>query len=74
MSSLRELDVRVRFQTHNADGKDKKGGAWWLKSNFMSLFNLIPMMEELGPPILWWDGCGKGERFVQEIKPHSKRC
>jgi hypothetical protein len=73
MSCLRELDVRVRFRTHNADGKDKKGDAWWLKSNFMSLFNLIPMMEELGPPILWWDGGGKGERFIQEIKPHIRK-
>jgi hypothetical protein len=57
--------------------KEKKVGekleAWWLKSNFMSLLNLIPMMEELGPLILWWDGGGKGERFIQQIKPHIKK-
>jgi hypothetical protein len=57
--------------------KEKKVGekleTWWLKSNFMSLLNLLPMMEELGPLILWWDGGGKGERFIQQIKPHIKK-
>jgi hypothetical protein len=70
MSCLREFDVRVRFRSLNPDEKLE---AWWLKSNFMSLFNLIPMMEELGPLILWWDGGGKGERFIQEIKPHIRK-
>jgi hypothetical protein len=70
MSCLREFDVRVRYRSLNPDEKLE---AWWLKSNFMSLFNLIPMMEELGPLILWWDGGGKGERFIQEIKPHIRR-
>jgi hypothetical protein len=81
---LFEFDTLVRFRSCNVAGKEdvagrkeKKQGqkleAWWLKSNFMSLLNLTPMMEELGPLILWWDGGGKGERFIQQIKPHIKK-
>ena len=89
MSCLFEFDILVRFRslkvagkeeeerTKTAGKKEKKEGpkqeAWWLKSNFMSLLNLIPTMEELGPLILWWDGGGKGERFIQTIKPHIKK-
>jgi hypothetical protein len=31
------------------------------------------MMLLLGPLILWWDGGGKGERFIQMVKPHIKQ-
>ena len=31
------------------------------------------MMMLLGPLVLWWDGGGKGERFIQMVKPHIKR-
>lgn len=31
------------------------------------------MMALLGPLVLWWDGGGKGENFVQVVKPHIKR-
>lgn len=72
LSCVRELDIRVRHEslTH---GKKKKSEAFWLKTNFMSLLNIIDMMKLLGPIILWWDGGGKGERFIQEIKPHILR-
>lgn len=30
-------------------------------------------MLVLGPLILWWDGGGKGERYIQLVKPHIKR-
>ena len=72
LSCVRELDIRVRHEslTH---GQKKKSEAFWLKTNFMSLLNIIDMMKLLGPIILWWDGGGKGERFIQEIKPHILR-
>ena len=77
LSSVRELDVRVRHNKLNTvskkKGETKKKEAFWLKSNYMSLLNLLNMMVELGPLVLWWDGGGKGERFIQEIKPHILR-
>ena len=77
LSCLRELDVRVRYEKLNKTAKkvsDRKGTeAWWLKPNYMSLPNLILMMAVLGPLVLWWDGGGKGERYIQEIKPHIKK-
>ena len=39
----------------------------------MSLPNLLCVLETLGPLVLWWDGGGKGERFIQTVKPHIKR-
>lgn len=51
----------------------KEAEAWWLKPNYMSLLNLIESIAELGPLVLWWDGGGKGERFIQDIKPHIPR-
>ena len=51
----------------------KGAEAWWMKSNYLSLSNVIPMMLLLGPLILWWDRGGKGERFIQLVKPHIKQ-
>ena len=45
---------------------------WHLKANYMSLPNLIQMMRLLGPLVLWWDGGGKGEKYIQSVKPHIK--
>ena len=60
--------------TSNAsENKKKKFGLWWMKSNYISMFNLAPTMTWLGPLINWWDGGGKGERFTQEIKPFVTR-
>jgi hypothetical protein len=70
LSCVRELDVRVRYDVL---GGGPKTEAFWLKPNFMSLLNLVDMMISLGPLILWWDGGGKGEKFIQEIKPHIRR-
>ena len=60
-------------QAESSPGNHKKGEAWWLKSNYMSLCNLLSMMLVLGPLVLWWDGGGKGEKFIQAIKPLLKR-
>lgn len=77
LSALREFDIRVRYQKLGKTVKnvsERKGTeAWWLKSNYMSLCNLIAMMRLIGPLVLWWDGGGKGERFIQLIKPHIKK-
>lgn len=77
LSAVRELDVRVRFKELNKAVKlvsERKGTeAWFLKSNYMSLINLLTMMLIIGPLVLWWDGGGKGERFIQAVKPHIKR-
>jgi len=43
--------------------------AWWMKSNYISLFNLVPAILLLGPLINFYDGGGKGEKFIQEVKP-----
>ena len=77
LSSLREFDVRVRSKKLNKPTKkvseQKKTEAWWLKPNYMSLRNLIYILRVLGPLVLWWDGGGRGERFIQLVKPHIKK-
>ena len=77
LSCVREFDVRVRYKDLNKNvtkvSERKKTEAWWLKPNYMSLCNLVSMMLLLGPLVLWWDGGGKGERFIQTVKPHIKR-
>lgn len=77
LSALREFDVRVRHEKlgkTTARAAEKKGTeAWWLKPNYMSLCNLVSMLRVLGPLVLWWDGGGRGERFIQVVKPHIKR-
>ena len=55
------------------NGNDKKSEGWWEKLNYMSLLNLMDTMMSFGPLILWWDGGGKGERYIQQVKPHIKR-
>ena len=77
LSAVREFDIRIRHEELNKgtnNVSERKGTeAWWLKSNYMSLPNLLTMMIMLGPLILWWDGGGKGERFIQLVKPHLKQ-
>lgn len=46
---------------------------WWLKSNYISCLNVTAAIDVLGPMTNYWDGGGKGERFIQEIKPHIPR-
>ena len=53
--------------------KLKGAEAWWMKSNYLYLSNVIPMMLLLGPLILWWDGGGNGQCFIQMVKPHIKQ-
>lgn len=51
-------------------GDEQQGNeAFWLKSNYMSLCNLVGMLRRLGPLINFWDGGGKGEKFLQNVKP-----
>lgn len=89
LSCIRELDVRTRYKqmhemasasSNRADdgdgptsGNDKSKDQWWLKSNYISCLNLPETMERLGPLPNFWDGGGKGERYIQEIKPHIPR-
>lgn len=42
---------------------------WWYKSNYLSLLNLERAIVLLGPLINLWDGGGKGEVFIQFVKP-----
>lgn len=59
----------------NQKSKTQKNtyGYWWMKSNYFSMFNLAPTMIWLGPLVNFWDGGGKGERFIQEVKPYIPR-
>lgn len=45
----------------------------WQCQNFMSIFNLITMMERHGPLVNWWDGGGKCEKGIQQVKPLIQR-
>ena len=65
LSCVRELDVR------NTNGKGSSGT--WIKSNYASLVNLMAAMRLFGPLTNFWDGGGKGERYIQEIKPYLPR-
>ena len=56
--------------TEKEDGGTK---AWYTMSNYISLLNLTGAIMALGPMVNWWDGGGKGERFIQLIKPLLKR-
>lgn len=76
-----DADATAVEANQSAPGKGKKKaakeknayGLWWMKANYFSLFNLAPTMVWLGPLVNWWDGGGKGERFIQEIKPYIPR-
>jgi hypothetical protein len=46
---------------------------WWLKSNYVSTLNLVETIRHIGPLTNFWDGGGKGEKYIQEIKPHIPR-
>ena len=80
MSAVHEFDVRVRHKyldgkkvpTKNSDKEGKAPESFWMKANYMSLPNLLAMLLLIGPLTLWWDGGGKGERFIQLIKPLIK--
>lgn len=83
LSSVQELDIRVNVKATKAkatkdtaatEGKVKgKDLPWWVKSNYISTLNLTPSLLALGPLSNYWDGGGKGERYIQEIKPHIPR-
>ncbi len=49
------------------------GEAWWTKSNYLSLPNLVAMVTVYGLLVNFWDGGGKGEKFVQQVKPYITR-
>ena len=51
-----------------ADEEDSKESVMdpiWMRSNFVSLLNLVEMLLLFGPLINYWDGGGKGEKFIQ---------
>jgi hypothetical protein len=87
LSSIRELDIRTRYNQMKGSGRPSssrgddaaEGGShdkemlWWLKSNYVSTLNLARTIQHIGPLINFWDGGGKGERYIQEIKPHIPR-
>ena len=74
MSCVRELDILVRRNQIGKKGKkDTMNQAWYMKSNYFSLFNVVHMVETFGALINLWDGGGKGERFIQLVKPHIPR-
>ena len=54
-------------------GGAQKGKMYYLKPNFVSILNVMDSEKKFGPMINLMDGGGKGERFIQEIKPHIKR-
>ncbi len=41
----------------------------WYKPNYVSLLNIPDMMRKFGPLVNLWDGGGKGEKYIQNIKP-----
>jgi hypothetical protein len=67
------MNALASTRNPGAAGKEKSGDQWWLKSNYVSCLNLPPTIELLGPLVNFWDGGGKGERYIQEIKPHIPR-
>jgi hypothetical protein len=89
LSTVRELDVRVRYKKMHAlgikrtladgdaagkgDKGDKSRDQFWMKANYISMLNLPRCIQALGPLINLWDGGGKAERYIQEIKPHIPR-
>jgi hypothetical protein len=71
---VRELDLHVNHQNMKSfPAKGKQPEPYWLKTNYMSLMNLIEMMEHFGALVNLWDGGRKGERFVQMVKPFIPR-
>lgn len=62
---------KTKNKKTSTNKKESTGGAeaWWTRSNYLSLPNLVVMMNVFGLLINYWDGGGKGEKFVQEVKP-----
>jgi hypothetical protein len=60
---------KAKNKTPGGDEDDGGTGAWWTKSNYVSLLNIPEAILAFGPLVNWWDGGGKGEKFVQLIKP-----
>ena len=75
MCCVRELDLHVNHAKMNTKHPKTKKlfEAFWLKPNYMSLMNLIGMLEYYGALVNFWDGGGKGERFIQLVKPYIPR-
>jgi hypothetical protein len=80
MSCIMEMDIDVNFihikpiEPGNKDRAEKaKSFPWWMKSNYLSLFNLPDMLRRYGPLVNLWDGGGKGEKFIIVIKPMIPR-
>ena len=73
LSCSRELDIRLRHLEINKKSKGPTQEQFWLKANFLSLLNLVRIIKQLGPLCNMWDGGGKGERYIQQIKPHVPR-
>ena len=68
----RATTKKARKKPKNENKKEETVGgsdAWWMKSNYMSLPNLVTMMELFGALINFWDGGGKCEKFIQKVKP-----
>ena len=42
----------------------------WYKQNYLSIFNIPEMMRRHGPVVNYYDGGGKGEKGIQQVKPH----
>ena len=74
LSCMRDFDVRSRFdKLGKKDKHNKVAEAFWEKSNVASLLNLIETMLVKGPLKNFWDGGGKGEKYIQEVKPNIKK-
>ena len=64
--------VKRGSKKNKKDEAEKEDGgtkAWWTISNYISLLNLTGAILSIGPLVNWWDGGGKGERFIQQVKP-----
>ena len=69
-SSAASKPRRAKKKKAGDEKEDDAGSkAWWTISNYVSLLNLTQLILLLGPLVNWWDGGGKGERFIQLIKP-----
>ncbi len=66
-SSVDEVPME---QEGSKQKRESDNDPWWMKSNYISLFNLLKTIEQYGPLVNLWDGGGKGEKFIPEIKIH----
>jgi hypothetical protein len=48
----------------------KKEKSWWWFgfTNYMCLLNIPKLMRLFGPLVLYWEGAGMGEKYLQEVK------